>query len=53
MPKFNQLTKREQQHARQLTEQAWAAGLTDATVSQVAQDLDGWETRIREAQSAK
>jgi hypothetical protein len=49
--RFHQLSKTEQREARRLTEQAWAVGLIEATVSQVCQDMPGWRRRIAEAKA--
>jgi hypothetical protein len=48
--KWNQASKGQQAQARRLTDRAWKAGINEATVSQVIQDLAGWQRRVESAE---
>lgn len=44
-------TKTQLNQARRLVDRAWAAGLQEATTSQIAKDLEGWTARIEQAET--
>lgn len=49
---FQKLTPATRRRINALVNKAWAAGLSDATFSQVAKDEDEWEARIEQAERA-
>lgn len=50
---FQRITGKHRQTIQNLVDRAWAAGLKEATFSQVSKDEAGWEERIRAAEAAK
>jgi len=50
---FQRLTSGQRRTIDALRTRAWAAGLVDATFSQIAKDPSSWELEIRTAEAAK
>lgn len=50
---FTRITPAQRSKINSLRDRAWAAGLTDATFSQIAKDPQTWETTIARAEQTK
>lgn len=50
---YKKITGRQRDMINNLRDRAWAAGLTDATFSQIAKNPEDWERRVAAAEQSK